>query len=268
MNLTNPRLHFTQKLTPLNLNVIDGIVFHHIDHETAEIGDIHDWHLKRGWAGCGYNFFGDKQGRAFIGRGWREGAHARGHNSTKIGVAFQGAFESNNSMTDAQVQFGIDITRHIFDILGRKVPIYVHSDVGVTLCAGRHFRLNEIKAGLKEPIRNERVNNVILRNGSRGDNVRQLQRDLLQLGYSLPRFGADGHFGVETEAAVRQFQRDQKLTVDGIAGPQTLGRIEALLAAESELYRVQVGAFSNRQNALNMERRLKDAGFDTFIVKG
>jgi len=108
---------------------------------------------------------------------------------------------------------------------------------------------------------------MILRNGSSGANVRQLQEDLMNLGYSLQRWGADSKFGDETEAAVRQFQRDYNLQVDGIAGPQTFGKIEALLAADSEFYRVQVGAFSSKRNAEAMEKRLKEAGFDTYLVK-
>lgn len=37
--------------------------------------------------------------------------------------------------------------------------------------------------------------------------------------------------------------------------------------ATDKLYRVQVGAFANRENAERMLRRLKDAGFDAFIRK-
>ena len=38
--------------------------------------------------------------------------------------------------------------------------------------------------------------------------------------------------------------------------------------AEQKLYRVQVGAFANRENAERMLRRLKGAGFDGFIREG
>ena len=36
---------------------------------------------------------------------------------------------------------------------------------------------------------------------------------------------ADGDFGPGTEAAVKAWQRENKCTPDGIAGPQTLGKI-------------------------------------------
>ena len=38
--------------------------------------------------------------------------------------------------------------------------------------------------------------------------------------------------------------------------------------AEQKLYRVQVGAFANRENAEKMLRRLKDAGFEGYIREG
>ena len=60
-----------------------------------------------------------------------------------------------------------------------------------------------------------------LRKGSKGDAVKQLQTLLKQRGYSLGSWGVDGDFGKATEAAVKQFQRDWGLEVDGIAGPQT-----------------------------------------------
>jgi peptidoglycan hydrolase-like protein with peptidoglycan-binding domain len=50
--------------------------------------------------------------------------------------------------------------------------------------------------------------------------VEFLQKRLLELGYRLPS-GADGWFGPETEAAVKEFQQRNGLEVDGIVGPIT-----------------------------------------------
>ena len=41
-------------------------------------------------------------------------------------------------------------------------------------------------------------------------------------GYSLPKYGADGSFGAETENAVRAFQLANGLVVDGVAGTKTM----------------------------------------------
>lgn len=55
--------------------------------------------------------------------------------------------------------------------------------------------------------------------------VRFLQKMLLALGYSLPRFGADGDFGTETMNAVIAYQKANHLVADGIVGPITWCRI-------------------------------------------
>lgn len=65
----------------------------------------------------------------------------------------------------------------------------------------------------------------VLGKGDKGDDVRQLQRQLLALGWPLPRFGADGDFGDETDAAVRDLQRAAGLDVDGLVGPATRAAI-------------------------------------------
>lgn len=57
-----------------------------------------------------------------------------------------------------------------------------------------------------------------LRRGMKGDDVKELQESLMKIGYALPKFGADGDYGSETESAVRKFQAASDLTVDGIYG--------------------------------------------------
>ncbi|GBC59986.1 hypothetical protein DENIS_0928 [Desulfonema ishimotonii] len=56
----------------------------------------------------------------------------------------------------------------------------------------------------------------------RGDDVRQLQRALANAGYKI---SADGVFGPHTREIVRQFQRDNDLVVDGIAGAGVYGAL-------------------------------------------
>ncbi len=54
--------------------------------------------------------------------------------------------------------------------------------------------------------------------------VELLQRDLAGLSY-LPMSGVDGAYGPNTLASVRYFQSDNGLTVDSIAGPQTMSAL-------------------------------------------
>lgn len=71
-----------------------------------------------------------------------------------------------------------------------------------------------------------------VKKGSKGDDVKTLQEGLLALGYSLPKYGADGDFGSETLAALQAFQTNYSLTVDGICGPATWTKLDAVLNAE------------------------------------
>ncbi len=56
--------------------------------------------------------------------------------------------------------------------------------------------------------------------GSKGAEVTRLQTWLIDLGY-LDDGQADGIFGRKTRTAVRKFQKDYKLTVDGVVGTKT-----------------------------------------------
>ena len=56
--------------------------------------------------------------------------------------------------------------------------------------------------------------------GSTGSDVKAMQELLMQLGYELPEYGADGDFGKETRDALIAFQKDHSLTVDGKYGEQ------------------------------------------------
>jgi peptidoglycan hydrolase-like protein with peptidoglycan-binding domain len=68
---------------------------------------------------------------------------------------------------------------------------------------------------------------TILKIGSRGDDVLDLQQDLAALSIECDD---DGIFGPLTDRAVKHFQTAYGLEADGVAGPKTL----ALLQAEVE----------------------------------
>lgn len=59
--------------------------------------------------------------------------------------------------------------------------------------------------------------------GSRGDEVRKIQTKLKQWGYTIGNI--DGIFGTKTEKGVKQFQRNNGITADGIAGETTLSKM-------------------------------------------
>src|SRR3954466_10452773 len=59
-----------------------------------------------------------------------------------------------------------------------------------------------------------------------GDDVRQLQERLLEMGYDVGR--ADGVYGGSTARAVAQFQREIGLAPDGSCGPATMNALRRL----------------------------------------
>src|SRR4029079_3168067 len=66
--------------------------------------------------------------------------------------------------------------------------------------------------------------NPTLHSGSTGPDVRRLQRILVMIKV-LDYTQIDGTFGPKTEAAVREFQQGEGLTVDGVVGPATWGAL-------------------------------------------
>lgn len=81
-----------------------------------------------------------------------------------------------------------------------------------------------------------------------GDDVYTLQGRLLDLGFRVGR--VDGYFGPETEAAVREFQRNLGIPPDGTCGPATLKALARLRPI------VRGGA----PNAMRAEERIREAG--------
>jgi len=67
----------------------------------------------------------------------------------------------------------------------------------------------------------------LLRRGNRGEEVKQLQRDLGMTGDEI-----DGIFGPATERAVRTFQQNSGSKVDGLVGPETRAAITKYQAPE------------------------------------
>ncbi len=79
----------------------------------------------------------------------------------------------------------------------------------------------------------------VLKKGAKGVQVKKLQEDLIKLGYGkyMQPYGADGSFGAATENAVKAFQKDNKLSVDGVAGPKTQAKIDDLMKKNASDYK-------------------------------
>lgn len=72
-----------------------------------------------------------------------------------------------------------------------------------------------------------------LKLGDTGSEVKTLQESLIKLGYSCGSYGADGEFGSGTKSAVKKYQKDHNLTVNGVADKNTLESIKNQLSGST-----------------------------------
>jgi N-acetylmuramoyl-L-alanine amidase len=110
---------------------------------------------------------------------------------------------------------------------------------------------------------------LILRPGSRGEPVAELQQRLRVLGFDIPADEA-GVFGARTESAVRGFQAIRGIRVDGRCGPETDAELvdsgfrlgDRLLCIRRPMLRGDdVGELQRRLNALGFDAGKEDAIF-------
>lgn len=139
----------------LNQNAVTGIALHHMAHPTADLPTVHKWHLDR-WnnePGCGYNYWISLEGEIFEARGDHRGAHTGGHNSSLLGIGFQGNYHPINgvahrtSMPDKQYNAGVWLIKE----LQKKYPaarrVHGHKHWTSTACPGNFFPLVEMIGG-------------------------------------------------------------------------------------------------------------------------
>jgi peptidoglycan hydrolase-like protein with peptidoglycan-binding domain len=75
--------------------------------------------------------------------------------------------------------------------------------------------------------------------GMSGSDVLALQHDLTALDFSTP---ATGHFRLQTEQRLKAFQRRYGLSVDGVAGPTSIGTLKRLLSAKLHITETALAA--------------------------
>lgn len=101
--------------------------------------------------------------------------------------------------------------------------------------------------------------------GSQGKVVQQVQVILISQGYLSDK--ADGVFGSKTEAAVKAFQKDNKLTVSGVVDDNTLNRLKAIKReATSTPSRFTFG--DRGKHVSDVQQRLVSSGFSPGALDG
>lgn len=124
----------------------EGILIHHPDADWT-VKQVHDYHIKKGWNGIGYNLYIDTDGTIYEGRGLDYvGAHCTDYNSKTIGICCRGRFNSTDrSMPDAQFNALIGAIGLCKQKYGNGLYIKGHKEVASTACPGQYFPLTEVK---------------------------------------------------------------------------------------------------------------------------
>ncbi len=216
MRMTQPKLATHSERSYSSGHAPKRITIHHSGTAGGSAAAFARYHVETlGWPGIGYHFVIERSGEIIQCHDETiRSYHVAGHNTGNIGICLTG----NGAFTAQQKEQLKKLVRFLqqkWSIAGTDVRGHRELPRQHTQCPG--FSVSELRRELKGM--------EIVRYGARGEAVIRLQEKLMRAGYSLPAFGADGWFGRETEAAVKQFQQDQSIVTDGIAGPITWRRL-------------------------------------------
>lgn len=116
-----------------------------------------------------------------------------------------------------------DCLTHIIDSGYATGPNYVTNAMRIY---DAHKQLIEMYRVDEKNMPNHLQTRRILKKGMEGSDVIVMQQKLIEHGYSCGKTGADGKFGPATFTALKKFQADKGIVVDGICGPVTWSRLE------------------------------------------
>ena len=140
------------------------------------------------------------------------------------------------TMPRAQTNAGKELVAYLKSKYGIS-KVQRHSDVYPTSCPGKNFPFDEIAGASGKVNANAIKNNsgnknnsnsnssTLLKVGSRGAAVQDVQKKLVALGYNVGSTGADGIFGNATKNAVVKFQKSVGISHDGIVGSVTHAKL-------------------------------------------
>lgn len=105
--------------------VVKGILIHCSDSPQGrgdEAKDIHAWHVERGFDGIGYHFVITEEGTIQSARPlYWNGAHARGYNSSHIGICLigKGLYSEEQYMS----------LKHLLELIKEQYPIIRNENI-------------------------------------------------------------------------------------------------------------------------------------------
>jgi N-acetylmuramoyl-L-alanine amidase len=135
---------YLKPLIPLNFNKVFFIIIHHTASKTATVEQIHQWHLKSGFNGFGYNEYIRKDGTVYIGRGDHIGAQTKDMNSKSYGICVEGNYDTETEMPKAQFDSLVERIKFNKERFKNDVKVDKHNSFHNTACPGKHFPFDSI----------------------------------------------------------------------------------------------------------------------------
>jgi len=244
----------------------EGVWLHHtvtvapdleppFDDDAAAVRTLEHIGESRFGGGISYTFVVTPVGLAFEGHSVdRRGAHTKGFNTSHRAIAWVGNYHANrpsDAMVEATAQLLVHGKREGWWKYARLTGGHRDAPGAATTCPGDHAdaeiatvnrRAAELEAGaspaplsagvkvtVRPPAKTR--DSQLLSGGDHGPAVSRWQRKLVADDPdALPRYGTDGDFGDETDAATRAFQASAGIAVDGVVGPNTRTAMAKALA--------------------------------------
>lgn len=195
-------------------------------------------------SGISYNVLVFPSGRAYQGVSFnRRGTHTGGRNSTVRSICFVGNYEENEP-TKAALETAAEIVAEGRGKWWRsKARVQGHRDYSSTACPGKNVysKRGQIASGkvtggseggggssrtYEDPNAKHEVGSRVMGLFDGGTDVRWLQEQLKKLSRYTDGT-VDGYYGPALEKAVRSYQQSRGLTVDGLAGKDTIGALKS-----------------------------------------
>ncbi|ARU55372.1 hypothetical protein OLMES_1293 [Oleiphilus messinensis] len=212
-----------------------------------DISVIENWHtVGNGWSRVGYHFFINKSGNIQSGCPIEKIPIAqKGHNTGSIAICLHGLKKAK--FTDEQMVSVNKLCKAIVASYDKKIKIRGHCEVSKKSCPVFDYKkqLNLTTLGYlpdqsaTKPQAKTPKSAMVQENESapdigitktiltieltaKGAHVRALQQILFQKGYGC---AVDGHFGQQTDSAVRLLQKKKGLFADGVVGKKTINAL-------------------------------------------
>ncbi|MBM7835698.1 peptidoglycan recognition protein family protein [Clostridium sardiniense] len=180
-------------------NKPNKIIIHHPEYY-GSVQALNDVMRNMRFTMIGYNYYVRKDGSVWKGRPDNvTSGNCYGQNTQSLGVCFEGNYDKDSSMPDAQFNSGVELIRYLKSKYGIN-EVNGHKHYYNTACPGRNFplgrMLNAIKGSGSSHIEESTGGTALWQVSISGDEVKALQRELNnQCGAGLK---VDGYLGEST----------------------------------------------------------------------